>query len=346
MVRSGNHYRAERWAVRSEGAARPAAGCDSGAQDDDRGFAEPDRGMGAGHPGRPDLRPRVAVARPDRRHRPRHPARAAGDGLRGAGRSAADHGPLHDGRLPHRLRSDGAVAGPRPRPGFGLGPADRGDHPAPRRRRRAEGDRPGRDARAARRCGDGRCRDRQARVRRRPPLEPGPDRLPGRPRGRDPGRPAAQALRIQGGRGRPRERTRRVPPEPGQDEPVGAGDRAAEPGHHPRVAAGRPPDAWHPRGRRRLDRPQHRSRSRVPWRVGHRRPAPGLPVAVDPDLGRYGHPRPVRRPQSGSRWSRSATRSRRPAVSPREAATRSTATRSSRGSGPRTSPPGSSPASR
>ena len=49
-------------------------------------------------------------------------------------------------------------------------------------------------------------RRRQARLRRRPALEPGPDRLPGGPRGRHLRRPAAQAVRVLDRRERPRRR--------------------------------------------------------------------------------------------------------------------------------------------
>ena len=109
------------------------------------------------------------------------------------------------------------------------------------------GHRAGRDARAPRRG-----RDRvaaglgQARLRRRPPVEPGADRLPGRPGGGDLRRPAAEAVRHLDRRRWPPRRGGRVRPgcRAWPDQPVGAGHRPAEPRHHPR------PQARWRRGRR------------------------------------------------------------------------------------------------
>ena len=118
------------------------------------------RTVDARRPRAPHLRAGLAVARPHRRHRARHAARAPGHGLRRARRAAADHGAVHDGRLPRRLRPRRAVADPRPRPGFVPRADDRGDDPAARRRQPGAGDRAGRDARAPRRADHRRRRRR------------------------------------------------------------------------------------------------------------------------------------------------------------------------------------------
>ena len=59
-------------------------------------------------------------------------------------------GPLHHDRVPRGLRVRGAVADPRPRPGFVARADDRRDDPAARRGQRVGGDRARGDARAAR----------------------------------------------------------------------------------------------------------------------------------------------------------------------------------------------------
>ena len=179
-----------------------------------------------------------------------------------------DHRAVHDRRLPGRLRARRAVADPGPRPGFVAGADDRRHDPAARGRQRGAGDRPRRDARAPRRARHGRRGPREARLRRRPALEPGPDRLPGRSRGRHLHRPAAEAVRVLHGRQRPRRRGARVRPGPRPDEPVGARDRPPQPGHHPRPQAAVAADARHPRRGRRRDRALDRAR---PRRAGRRR---------------------------------------------------------------------------
>ena len=64
------------------------------------------------------------------------------------------------------------------------------------------------------------------------------DRLPGRPRRRHRRRPAAEAVRVLDRRRRSHRRGRAPSlPEPRPDESLGAGDRPAEPRHHPRPAA-------------------------------------------------------------------------------------------------------------
>ena len=74
-----------------------------------------------------------------------------------------------------------------------------------------------------------RRRPGQARLRRRPALEPGPDRLPRRARGRHLRRPAAQAVRVQHRRQRSGRRGGGLRPGPRPDEPLGARHRPAEP---------------------------------------------------------------------------------------------------------------------
>ena len=142
---------------------------------------------------------------------------------------------------------------------------------------------------------------------------------------------------VGGDAGLPRGRARR------SDQPVGAGHRTAEPGHHPGAQ-----DGSH-RGR-----PASSSRSSCPsafgragpgrpWRIGHRRAAPGVPAARIPDRTRRLSDLPLLWPRRwASRWSPSVTPSRPRAASPAVPDTRSTATRSSRASGRRTSPPDSS----
>ena len=122
----------------------------------------------------------------------------------------------------------------------------------------------------------------QARLRRRPALEPGPDRLPGRPGRRDLRRPAAQAVRVQHRRERPGRRGGGIRPGPRPDQPVGARHRPAQPRHHPGPHAGVAADARHPRRRRRRDRAVDRARPRGARRGRDRRAPAGLPVAVAP----------------------------------------------------------------
>ena len=209
---------------------------------------------------RPHVRAVVAVARPDRRHRPRHPARPAGDGLRGAGRAARDHRAVHDRHLPRRLRPRRPVADPRPRPGLVARPDDRRDDPAARRRQRGDGDRPRRDAGAHGRARHGRRRASPSSASSptcsRTPC--GPATWPASPI-IDLHRPAAQAVRVLDRRERPRRRgCARSSRASRPDQPLGARDRAAEPGHHPGPQAAVAADARHPHRGRRRDR---RSRS-------------------------------------------------------------------------------------
>ncbi len=176
-----------------------------------------------------------------------------------------------------------ALVGPSPDPGpwprLGTGPDDRrDDHPAGRRQR-GDGNRARRDARAPRRGRDGRRGRTQAGVRRRPAVEPGADRIPGRPRGHHLHRPVAEAVRVLDGCQRPGGRGARVRPELGPDQPLGARDRAPEPGHHRGPQAAVAADARHPRRRRRRDRPLDRARPRVTRRLGDRDASPGLPAA-------------------------------------------------------------------
>ena len=110
----------------------------------------------------------------------------------------AGHRPLHDDRVPRRVRALRPVAGPGARARLvGLAADLRGDRPARRRRTTrpsaialagmlallvgADRDRP---------------RARQARVRRRPPLQGGAGRLHERARDHDHRRAAAEAVRL------------------------------------------------------------------------------------------------------------------------------------------------------
>ena len=122
---------------------------------------------------------------------------AAGNGLCGARRAASGHGPLHDDRLPGRLRPLRALAGPGARARLlDLAPDPRVDHAPAGRGRPGVGDRPGGHARDLRRPDRDRPRPRQARVRRRPALERGAGRLHERPRDHDHRRAAAEAVRL------------------------------------------------------------------------------------------------------------------------------------------------------
>ena len=139
-------------------------------------------------------------------HRPRHPARAAGDGLRRAGRAAGDHRAVHDRRLPRRVRARRAVADPRPRPGLVARTDDRRDDPAPRRRQTR-----------SRRSPSPGCSRSWSGSSRSAPASPGSGSSPTcsrtrsgpgtwRARGRHLHRPAAEAVRVLDGRQRPRRR--------------------------------------------------------------------------------------------------------------------------------------------
>ena len=160
--------------------------------------------------------------------------------------------------------------------------------------RRAE-DRARRDARAARRGDHGRGGHRAARVRRGPALEPGPDRVPRRSRDHDPHRAAAQAVRVQHGRERPRQRGGRVRPGPRRDEHLGARDRRDQPRDHHRPADRVATDAGHPRRGRRLARGVRGPGPRRARGGRDRRAAAGLPAAVDPERAARRHPGAVRR---------------------------------------------------
>ena len=173
---------------------------------------------------RPDL---VAGARA------RRDPRAAGDGLRGARRPAGGHRPLHDDRLPGRLRALRALAGPGARARLlDLAADPRLDHAAAGRRGPGVGDRPGGHARDLRRADRDRPRPRQARLRRRPALQRGAGRLHERPRDHDHRRAAAEAVRLLDRRRlvpRRAEGVRRRPrPDPHRDaRPRARGPRAS-----------------------------------------------------------------------------------------------------------------------
>ena len=104
------------------------------------------------------------------------------------------------------------VADPGAGPGFLAGADDRGDDPAAdsRRRRRQAGGRAGLDARDHGRRDHDRGGRGQARLHRRPDLQADDDRLHERPGADHPGRPAAQAVRVQGRGRRPDRRGHRL----------------------------------------------------------------------------------------------------------------------------------------
>ena len=217
-------------------------------------------------------------------------------------------------------------------------------------RRRAAGDRAGRDARAPRRRSSRSAPGiAQARLRRRPALEPGPDRLPGGPRGRHLHRPAAQAVRVLDRR-RAASSTKLVAFLQGLDEtnPWALGHRPAQPGHHPGPQAGR-----------RRGRPASSSRSSSRSRCRSSSTSPRMACRSSACCRRgsrcrrsrrstlVGHPAAVRGGASGislvadRRHDLDVRRVRR-----RGPATRWTATRSSPASARPTWRPACSPASR
>ena len=140
----------------------------------------------------------AGLAGQGRRRRPRavRAARAAGHGLRRAGRAAAGHRPVHLDPLPARVRGLRAVAGPRARPGLLARADDRRHHRArccsPAATRPGPSRWPRCSALLVGRRHDGRGA-RHVRLRRRPALQADPDRLHERPGADHRRRPAAQA---------------------------------------------------------------------------------------------------------------------------------------------------------
>ena len=188
---------------------------------------------------------------------------------------------------------------------------------------------------------------RQARLRRRPALEPGPDRLPGGSRGRHLRRPAAQAVRVLHRRERTRRRGGGIRPGPRPDQPLGARHRPAQPRHHPGPQAGLATDA-------RASSSPSSSPSRCRSCSTSRRTAcrssacfrRGFRCRPFPHVSGLRHPAAVRR--GAGHLARGHRRHDLDVRRVRQArrATRWTATRSSPGSARPTSPPACSPASR
>ena len=232
----------------------------------------------------------VAAPRSGRRSRAEHAPGASGNGVRGAGGPARDHRPVHDGPLPDRLRSVRSLSHPRARPGLLTRADDRGDAPADHRIRRRSRpcDRAGVDARPAGRCDRDRRGPGEARVHCRPAVQAHPDRLHERARADDPGRAAAEALRLLD-RG---ERTDRRGAEVRQRARVGGrrGRRRCRGGGQPRADPDPPAlAAPHPRraGRgRRRDRRDLGARSLRPRGLARRDPARGaaLPHLAEPGV--------------------------------------------------------------
>ena len=242
------------------------------------------------------LRAVLAAARPDRRHRPRHAARPAGDGLRGAGRAAGDHRPVHDGRLPGRLRPRRTVADPGPRPGLVARADDRRDDPAARRRaarsRRSPSPACSRSSSASITVGAG-----AAKLGFVADLLSNPVRT---------GYLAGLAVVIFVGQlpklfgfSTDAERARRrgggIRPGPRPDEPLGARHRPAQPRHHPRPQAGLAADARHPRRRRGRDRAVDRARPRARGVSVIGVLPQGFPLPAIPVVPVVRHPGAVRR---------------------------------------------------
>ncbi len=198
-----------------------------------------------------------AVPRPIRSTRPGGGSRAGrdpgptGNGLRGARRAAGGHRPLHDDRLPGRLRPLRAFAGPGARARLlDLAPDPRFDHAPAGRGRSGVGDRPGGHARDLRRPDRDRPRPRQARVRRRPALERGAGRLHERPRDHDHRRAAAEAVRVLDRRRLVPRRAEGVRGRSRPDAHRHARARARGPRHPARAADPQQAPAGDPRGSR------------------------------------------------------------------------------------------------
>ena len=229
--------------------------------------------------------------------RPRHSARPAGDGLRGAGGTARDHRALHDRHLPRRVCPRGAVADPGPGPGLVAGPDDRGDDPAARRRQPGDGDRPGRDARApggARHRGRGRSSSSGSsptcfRARSGPATSPASRSSSS----------SASCPSCSDSRPTPTVSRRRCVAfvqSLDQTNSWALGIGLLSLGDHPRPQARCcAADAGHPHRRRRGDRALGRARPRRPAASRDRDPAPGLPAADLPGRTDRGHPAAARR---------------------------------------------------
>ena len=169
---------------------------------DGRRADDEDGSLRAGRRGATRLRTEMAALGHRGRDRSGGDPGPPGHGVCRAGRAAAGERPVHDDRLPHRLRPHGAVQDPGARSRLIARTADlRRHHPARRGRRRPRHrHRPGRHARPAGRPHRDRAGRRQARLRGRPALERGPSRLHERPGHHHHRRAAAEAQRFLDGR--------------------------------------------------------------------------------------------------------------------------------------------------
>ena len=221
---------------------------------DDPHVIAAERGIGRWVPGfvcRAHVRPPLAAQGRSGGGRPgRHP-RAAGHGLRGAGRTATRDRFVHHHRLPARLRRVRPLEGPGPRSRlFRLADDLRCASSLARRRRQPSRHCARRDAGGHRRADRGRHGRRPPGVRRRPPVQRGPGGVHERPRVGDHRRPAPQTLRLFDRRRGIRPRGEGVLPGSRRHGGLGARDRVGGPGDPPRAPEVHP----HAPGRARRDR--------------------------------------------------------------------------------------------
>ena len=243
------------------------------------------------------VRARLAGEGCRRGHGARGPAGAGRDGVRTGLGAAADHRAVRHHRPAARVRRGGPVT----RAGDGARLVARAADP--RRDRAARGERSRRRGRPRRVAVGGGRRDRGAgrarpvRIPRRVAVRTGAVRLPQRHRADDRRQPAAQGVRLLGGR----RRTRRC--RPGvrrrrgrrRHERVGGRHRCRQPGGDPADGASHQGGAGRARRRGRRDRRDGRLRAERQRSAARRRSAVGLPAA-EPARHRLGPPeRHVRR---------------------------------------------------
>ena len=241
------------------------------------------RGLGAGIACRPDLPAQLAGPGRGGGRRPLGAARAAGHGLCRAGRAASHHRPVHDRRVPRRVRGLRAVALPSARSRLLARAHDRGHHPAPRGRLGVSGHRTRRGMLAIL-VGPSPSAPGVARLGFVADLLSQPVRL---------GYMAGLAVTIFVSQlpklfgfsidgGNLVEDVRGFAARPGRDQRRGAGHRPPRPRHHRGPAPRSATSARHPGGRRRHHRAVGRARPGGQGRRGRGRPAAGLPAPAIP----------------------------------------------------------------